>query len=63
MIFVIKFSSNPYWSFENNIKLTINIYIFKNEFYNKILICFKIDGFILINSCIIFQVIFSQISF
>jgi hypothetical protein len=32
MICVIKSSSKLYWSFKNNIKLVLNIYISKNNF-------------------------------
>jgi len=35
MIFVIKSSSKPYWSFLNNIKLIKNIHISKKNFVLK----------------------------
>jgi hypothetical protein len=59
MIFVIKSLSKPYWIFKNNIKLIKNIYISKLILYLN----FKFMCFILINSCIIFQISFLIISF
>jgi len=57
MIFIIKSSSKPYWSFFNNIKLIKNIYISKNKFI------LKFDVFYSVNSCIFFQIYFLRISF
>jgi hypothetical protein len=61
MIFVITFSSKPYWSFKNNIKLIINTYISKTNFILKFWFILKLMCFILIKSCIIFQINFFKI--
>jgi len=54
MIFVIKSSSKPYWSFLNNIKLIIYV------FFKFIL---KLTYIILINYCIILQIMFLKSHF
>jgi hypothetical protein len=61
MIFITKSSSKPCWSFKNNIKLIKNIYILKKILIFKFNL--KLIRFILINSCIIFQINFLESHF